>query len=239
MNYIIDTETSGSSKEDRVISLAIGTFEHDHLSDLKIEMFNPGVPIKDGSRWVHKISDSMVKDKPKFKNTEFYTIIKDIFSDKSNVIIGHAIENDLYMIAREGIECSCRIIDTARCAKHIFNFTKNSLKFLKAELNLDSEILANYSAHTADGDVMITYLLLLEFLKYKSFDELIELTMNNILNHSLPSKKYNRIPIQQVIKQNREYVREVWLSTTNPSLRYCLTYHLHRNRIKAKMVSSG
>lgn len=101
MNYILDTETSGSSKEDRIISLAVGEYVAGQINDLKVELFNPGVPIKDGSRWVHKINDSMVKDKPKFKNTRFYDEVKAIFSNKSNVVIGHAIENDLFMIARE------------------------------------------------------------------------------------------------------------------------------------------
>ncbi len=234
MNYIIDTETSGSSKEDRIISLAIGTFENNMLNHLKIEMFNPGVQIKDGSRWVHNISNSMVKDKLRFANSTMFNEIKSIFSNKNNVIIGHAIENDLFMIAREGIECACKILDTEYCARQVFNLHKSSLRFLKNELNLNTEVLQDFTAHTADGDVMITYFVLLELLKYKTFDDLIEMTMSHTLKRSLPGRKYAKIPISEVIRKDRNYVREVYLTTTNPSLRYCLCYYLNRNKIHAK-----
>lgn len=235
MNFIIDTETSGSSKEDRIISLAIAEFKNQHITDLKIELFNPGVQIKDGSRWVHNISNSMVKDKKKFKETEFYQNIKSIFSNRQNLIIGHAIENDLFMIAKDSIECSCRILDTELCARKIFNLTKSSLRFLKHELNLNPNILENFTAHTADGDVMITYLVLLELLKHKTLEELVDITMEHSLSRSLPGKKYSRLSIAEVIRIDRSFVREIFLTTTNPSLRYSIHYLMSKNKIKASM----
>lgn len=239
MNYIIDTETSGSSKEDRIISLAIAEFHNNQVQHLKLELFNPGVQIKEGSRWVHNITNSMVKNKLKFKQTEMYQHLLKIFKDPSNVIIGHAIENDLFMIAREGLECSCRILDTEYCVRKIFNLSKSSLRFLKAELNLDSKVLENFTAHTADGDVMITYLVLLELLKEKPLEDLIRLTMQKSLSQKIPGKKYAGFTIPEMIKLDRNLVRETYLTTTNPSLRYCIQYYLNKNKVVAHLQKQG
>ena len=232
MYYIIDTETSGSSKEDKIISLAIGEYKDHHLYNLRLELFNPGVQIKDGSRWVHNISNSMVKDKKRFRETEIYKDLKKIFSNRQNVIIGHAIENDLFMIAKDGIECNCSILDTELCVRKILNMNKSSLRYLKHELRLDSRLLENFTAHTADGDVMITYLVLLELLKHQRIEELVKISMEHSLSKKLPGLRYSKMNVPEVIKIDRAFVKEIFLTTTNPSLRYCINYYMSKHKIK-------
>jgi len=139
------------------------------------------------------------------------------------------------MIAREGLDCICKIIDTEYCVRQVFNLNKSSLRFLKTELNLNTEILENFTAHTADGDVMITYFVLLELLKHRTFDELVNITMDHTLKRTLPGRKYSKIPIHEAIKTDRNYAREIYLTTTNPSLRYCLSYYLNRNKFRVKI----
>lgn len=236
MNFIIDTETSGSSREDRIISLAIAQYDQLKLSDIRKGLFNPGVSIKEGARWVHNISNIMVKNKPSFRKTNLFVYINDIFSNQNNVIIGHAVENDIYMLAKEGIKCCCPILDTELCTRKVFNTGKSSLKFLRKEFNMDENLLSHFKPHTADGDVMMTYLVLMELLKEKSFEELTDMTMEHVYSRPLPGKRFANKTIDEMIRIDRSLVKEFLFTTTNPSLHYTIQYLLNKKKIKAKML---
>ncbi len=236
MNYIIDTETSGSSREDRIISLAIAKYDNYKLADIRKGLFNPGVSIKEGARWVHNISNVMVKDKPSFRKTELFLYINEIFSSSHNVIIGHAVENDIFMLAKEGIQCSCQILDTELCTRKIFNTGKSSLKFLRKEFNMDENLLSHFKPHTADGDVMMTYLVLMELLKHKTFEELTEMTMIHVYERQLPGKRFHNKTISEMIKIDRSIVKEFLYTTTNPSLHYTVQFLLNKKKVKAKLL---
>ena len=222
---ILDTETSGSSQEDRIISLAIGDFSNGNLENLKIGMFNPGVNIKQGSYWVHHISDELVADKPSFRETEFYSILHNIFKSHENIVIGHAICNDLYMIAREGLYCKCRVIDTQYCSVKILKKNKTSLHYLANEFNLlDKLKSSDVKFHTADGDVIVTYHLLRELLKHNTINQLIDISMAPFYDLKLSGEGYRHQRVYNIAAKTKDKLLRHFAVVKDPKVFYSLMY---------------
>lgn len=63
----IDFETTGLSPEtDRVIEIGIACYEQGQQTDLKNWLVNPGIPVPEEARSVHKISDQELQGAPSF-----------------------------------------------------------------------------------------------------------------------------------------------------------------------------
>jgi DNA polymerase III epsilon subunit-like protein len=238
---VLDTEMSGSEKDDRIVSLAMGEYTSGVLQNINSGMFNPGVPISQGAFWVHKISDNTIANMPRFVDTPFYHQINELFSNAENIIIGHAICNDLFMIAREGIHCKCKIIDTQFCVTKILKTEKSSLNFLSRELNLlenfpDKEV----KLHTAVGDVIVTTLLLNELLKYQSFDELITMTMKPFYELQVKGNGANKPTIFNLAQKNKKKLLNLLPTTKDQRTFYALIYfyeniELYKNKTRVRV----
>ena len=222
---ILDTETSGSNKEDRVISLAFGEYFEGELINLRTGLFNPGVPIKQGAFWVHKISNEKVANKPSFKETEFFDILQTIFSSPENIVVGHAICNDLFMIAKEGLRCKCRLVDTQYCSEKVFQKLKTSLNFLVKEMNLLEDMNSDaVKLHTAEGDVIVTYQLFKELLKNKTLKELIDMSMAPFYELMLSVDGYRKQRIYHLATKNRESLIRQLNMIKDPKMFYAMMY---------------
>ncbi|MCL2065107.1 MAG: 3'-5' exonuclease [Candidatus Cloacimonetes bacterium] len=220
---ILDTEMSGSSQTDRVVSIAIGEYLDGKLVNLKSGIFNPGVPITQGAFWVHKISNERVANKPDFKKTKFFSLLQSVFSYPENVVIGHAICNDLFMIAREGILCKCKLIDTQHCSVKILKTNKTSLNYLSKEFNL-LEDKADVKFHTAEGDVKVTFHLFNELLKYHTIEELIEISMEQFFDLSISIDKKRKQYIYHIVAKDKEKIIPLFKTVKDPKLYYALMY---------------
>ena len=222
---ILDTETSGSTAEDRVISLAIGEYHNGELINRKKGMFNPGVAVKQGSFWVHKISDEKLANKPSFKNTEFYPFLESVFASPENVVVGHAICNDLFMIAREGIQCKCRLIDTQHCSVEILKTKKTALNFLAKEFNLVNDAdKDDIKFHTAEGDVYVTFQLLNELLKHNSLNQLIQLSMAPFYEILLSGEGYRKQRVYHLATRDKEILLTHYSKVKDQKVFYALMY---------------
>ena len=65
MFIFLDTETTGTEKEDRLCQLAYKT----EKGGIVNKLFGPPLPIKTDSMCVHHITNEMVADKPAFKGS--------------------------------------------------------------------------------------------------------------------------------------------------------------------------
>ena len=225
---ILDTEMSGSSKEDRIISIATGEFDSGKLTNIKSGLFNPKVPIKQGAFWVHKISNEKVANKPTFKSTEFYPYLNKILSNPENIVVGHAICNDLFMIAREGIQCKCRLIDTQHCSVVILKKTKTSLNFLAKECNLLDEN-KEPKFHTAEGDMTVTYHLLNELLKYHDLRKLVDISMEEYYDISISIDRKRKQKVHLIAE--KEKLLPYFRTVKDPKLFFALMYFSGNSKI--------
>jgi DNA polymerase III epsilon subunit-like protein len=231
---------SGSTSEDRIISIAIGELDNISLKSLKKGLFNPGVPVKQGAFWVHKISDRDLARKPDFQDTDFCEYLREVFSDPNNVVIGHAVCNDLFIIAKEGIQSKCKIIDTQYCSTKIFKTEKSSLNYLAKEYNLIDDF-DTIKFHTAEGDVKVTHKLLIELLKHHTFSELIALSMEQFFELTISVDGKKRRPIYSIATKTPEILVPYFLKVKDPKMYYSLMFfsgnsELFQNMTKAEIA---
>lgn len=119
-----DTETTGISKDDRIIQVAaiVSELDNKEYSEKHYdELCSSPEPIKIESMAVHGIRQEKVDNKPPFSQTEFKKRF-DQLNSSENYLIAHNIEFDKQMIEKEGYEGNIKfqLIDTLQCAKHMY-----------------------------------------------------------------------------------------------------------------------
>lgn len=223
MTYYVlfDTETTGAALEDRVIQF--GSMILDQKGKLEIfdELCFSDVPIKLEAMEVHNITPEMIENKPLATQTNFYKRLNELNSSE-NYLIAHNINFDLEMVKKEGFENKFQLIDTLRCAKHLFSdLPYHRLQYLRYALDLykDEEAEAkklniSIKAHDAIGDVLVMKLLLSKlvakakenFAGENPMVKLAELTKTPVLINSFKFGKYKGQNIEEVAKIDSSYL---------------------------------
>lgn len=191
---LLDTETTGAGENDRVIQLGFlvldgkKTFVYNDLCSSE-------VPIGYGAMEVHAITPEMIEGKPSCVETEAFRTLEEL-NTPDNVLIIHNAPFDLGMLAKEGFASQMRLIDTLRCAKHLFDDEESHrLQYFRYRLGLykiektEADALGiEVKAHDAIGDVLVLKLFLTELRKRLSerfgevnpIDKLVELTQTPV-----------------------------------------------------------
>jgi len=149
MFIFLDTETTGTEKEDRLCQLAYKT----EKGEIVNKLFKPPLPIKIDSMCVHHITNEMVADKPAFKGGPDYQKLVGLLSGDKNILVAHNAKFDVDMLEKEGIHPK-RIICTLKLARHIDpegKIPRYSLQYLRYFLGIKVEV----TAHDALGDVLV------------------------------------------------------------------------------------
>ena len=121
MGYILlDTETTGLLEEDRICQLCYGilddNLEHFELFDAFVK---PPVDIKFQTMAIHHITREMVKDKPSCQESDIFQKLLTL-NVPQHIMVIHNAKFDLDMLQKEGFELQTPLIDTFRCAKHLY-----------------------------------------------------------------------------------------------------------------------
>ncbi len=157
-NIFFDTETTGIEAEDQIIQ--IGAI----ITDTKGELYKKGVynelcsskiPIKLQAMSTHGIREEELIGKPEFKKTEFWSELNDL-NDGDNYLIAHNLPFDLGMLEKHGFKNQCQIIDTLKCAMHLFDVKVphasagiNQIDLIEEEiLDPNNNIVPNYKLQT-------------------------------------------------------------------------------------------
>ena len=122
-NIFFDTETTGIEAEDQIIQ--IGAI----ITDSKGELYKSGVydelcsskiPIKLQAMSTHGIRQIELEGKPEFKKTEFWSDLNEL-NCGDNYLIAHNLPFDLGMLEKHGFKNEYQIIDTLKCAMHLYD----------------------------------------------------------------------------------------------------------------------
>ncbi|RXJ95911.1 DNA polymerase III subunit epsilon [Arcobacter sp. AHV-9/2010] len=222
IHYILfDTETTGASQEDRVIQF--GSMILNQKGDLEVfdELCFSDVPIKLEAMEVHNITADMIKDKPKAIQTKFYQRLQELNSSE-NYLIAHNINFDLDMIKKEGFENRLQLIDTLRCARHIYpelpyhrlQYLRYALELYKNEDEEANKLNIVIKAHDAIGDVLVMKLFLSklvakikeDFVQINPMKKLAELTLTPVFIKTFKFGKYKGENIEDVAKKDPSYL---------------------------------
>ncbi len=250
MSYYVlfDTETTGNQEEDRIIQFGAMIVDQKGKIEPYDELCSSKIEIKLEAMEVHNITPDLIEDKPSAKQTNFYKRLEEL-NDESNYLIAHNISFDLSMLQKEGFENRYKLIDTLRCAKHLFpNMPYHRLQYLRYALELykkEQKEASKYNitikAHDAIGDVLVMKLFLTKLVSkcreiypdYSPIEKLVELTKTPVFITTFKFGKYKGKEIKEVAKEDSGYLN--WMRK-NMDLDEDLKYTLDKVLGKDELV---
>jgi DNA polymerase III epsilon subunit-like protein len=221
--YILfDTETTGTSEEDRIIQVGAMIVHSKSKVEVFDELCSTVLPIKLEAMAVHGITPDVIENKDIFVSTNFYQNLQAL-NNQENYLIAHNMPFDLGMLEKEGFSSNLRIIDTLRCAKHLLKDSKShALQYLRYALQLYKEekleaqkYNITIKAHDAIGDVLVMKLLLSklvalvkeQYIDTNAMEKLEELTSTPIYIETFKFGKYKDRKIAEVYDENKGYIK--------------------------------
>ena len=238
---LLDTETTGAGDNDRIIQLGFMV-----LDGKKVEVYNDlcsaEVPIGYGAMEVHGITPDMIEGKPMCTQTSAFQTLREL-NTPDNVLIIHNAPFDLGMLSKEDFTSKMQLIDTLRCARHLFDDEEaHRLQYFRYRLGLykieqaEADALGiEVKAHDAIGDVLVLKLFLTELRKrlqerfegVNPIDKMVELTQTPVF-YTRPLKfgKYKGKTLQEIAEADRGYL--TWMLGNMDSLDEDMRYSIGR-----------
>lgn len=235
---LFDTETTGNQEEDRVIQFGAMIVDQKGKVECFDEFCSSDVEIKLEAMEVHNITPNLIEGKPKAIETSFYKKLEELNTEE-NFLIAHNISFDMGMIEKEGFINNYQLIDTLRCAKHLFpdmpyhrlQYLRYALELYKVEEAEAAKHNITIKAHDAIGDVLVMKLFLTKLVgkcreiypDYNPIEKLVDLTKTPVLIKSFKFGKYKNKEIAKVAQEDPGYLN--WMRTNmdlDEDLRYTL-----------------
>ena len=235
---LFDTETTGNQEEDRVIQFGAMVVDQKGKVEAFDELCSSDVEIKIEAMEVHNITPDLLIGKPKAVETNFYQKLEELNTNE-NFLIAHNIPFDMGMIKKEGFVNQYQLIDTLRCAKHLFpelpyhrlQYIRYALELFKVEETEASKHNITIKAHDAIGDVLVMKLFLTKLVAkcrqiypdYNPIEKLAELTKTPVFIKTFKFGKHKGKDVEQVAKEDAGYLN--WMRTNmelDDDLRYTL-----------------
>lgn len=235
---LFDTETTGNQDDDKVIQFGAMIVAQNGEVEAYDELCSTDVEIKLEAMEVHNITPDLLIGKPKAVETSFYKRLEELNSQE-NYLIAHNINFDMSMIEKEGFINSYKIIDTLRCAKHLFpempyhrlQYLRYALELYKKEQKEADKYNITIKAHDAIGDVLVMKLFLSKLVAkcretypdYNPMEKLVDLTKTPVLIKSFRFGKYKNREIAEVAQEDPGYLN--WMKTNmdlDEDLKYTL-----------------
>ena len=235
---LFDTETTGNQEEDKVIQFGAMIVDKSGKVEAFDELCSSDVAIKLEAMEVHNITPDLLVGKPKAVETNFYKRLEELNTNE-NYLIAHNISFDIGMIKKEGFINQYQLIDTLRCAKHLFpNLPYHRLQYIRYALELykveETEAAKHnitIKAHDAIGDVLVMKLFLTKLVgkcreiypDYNPIEKLVDLTKTPVFIKTFKFGKHKGKDIEAVAREDAGYLN--WMRTNmelDEDLRYTL-----------------
>ena len=235
---LFDTETTGNQEEDRVIQFGAMVVDQKGKVEAFDELCSSDVEIKIEAMEVHNITPDLLIGKPKAIETNFYKKLQELNSNE-NFLIAHNISFDMGMIKKEGFVNQYQLIDTLRCAKHLFpdlpyhrlQYIRYALELYKTETAEAAKNNITIKAHDAIGDVLVMKLFLTKLVgkcremypDYNPIEKLVDLTKTPVFMKTFKFGKHKGKDIESVAREDAGYLN--WMRTNmelDEDLRYTL-----------------
>ena len=235
---LFDTETTGNQEDDKVIQFGAMIVDQKGKVEAFDELCSSDVEIKIEAMEVHNITPDLLIGKPKAVETNFYQKLEELNTNE-NFLIAHNIPFDMGMIKKEGFVNQYQLIDTLRCAKHLFpNLPYHRLQYIRYALELykveETEAAKHnitIKAHDAIGDVLVMKLFLTKLVgkcreiypDYNPIEKLVDLTKTPVFIKTFKFGKHKGKDIEAVAREDAGYLN--WMRTNmelDEDLRYTL-----------------
>ena len=240
--YILfDTETTGNQDEDRIIQIGAMIVHSKDNIEIFDELCSSEVEIKIEAMEVHNIVPSQLLGKPKFTQTNAWKKLQE-YNNESNYLIAHNINFDLGMLQKDGFVNQYTLIDTLRCAKHLYKdmpyhrlqYLRYALELYKIEEQEANKLNITIKAHDAIGDVLVMKIFLSDLVKrvkkeypdYNPIEKLAQLTKTPVFIDTFKFGKYKGKQVLEVAKIDMGYLN--WMRTNMTDLDEDMKYTLDK-----------
>ena len=239
---LLDTETTGAGETDRIIQIGFMVLEPGQEALVYNEYCSSEVPIAFGAMEVHHITPEMIAEKPACTQTEAYRSLLSLNQPENYVII-HNAPFDLGMLEKEGFACRMKLIDTLRCARHVFDDEEaHRLQYFRYKMGLYKEEPAEakklgveIKAHDAIGDVLTLKLFLSRlrervesrFPGVNPVEKMVELTKEPVFfKGPMRFGKYKGKTLFEIAAEDRNYLQ--WMVDKMENLDADMRYSIQR-----------
>ncbi len=239
---LLDTETTGAGETDRIIQLGFMVLEAGRQTAVYNDFCSAEVPIAYAAMEVHHITPEMIEDKPLCTETEAYRALTELNSAENYLII-HNAPFDLGMLEKEGFANAMQLIDTLRCARHVFDDEEaHRLQYFRYKMGLYKEEAAEaqklgveIKAHDAIGDVLTLKLFLTrlrervqaKFPGVNPVEKMVVLTQEPVF-YKGPMRfgKYKGKTLFEIAAEDRGYLQ--WMAEKMDNLDADMRYSINR-----------
>ena len=236
---ILDTETTGTGEQDRVIQLGYVVLG---AKDVEVhnEFNSSDVPISFGAMEVHGITQDLIEGKPACVETAAFKRLQELNLSENYMII-HNAPFDLGMLEKEGFDNQMKVIDTLRVAKHILpdeeahrlQYFRYKMELYKEEEKEAQALNVVIKAHDAIGDVLDLKLLLSklkaivseQFPSQNPVEKMVELTKTPILVKTFRFGKHKGKELAEVAREDAGYLR--WMLSSMDNLDDDMRYSIN------------
>jgi DNA polymerase III epsilon subunit-like protein len=240
---LFDTETTGNQEQDRIIQIGAMIVHNKEEIEVYDELCSTEVPIALEAMEVHNITPDIIEGKAPFSETKFSTRVNEL-NNAENFLIAHNINFDLDMLKKEGFENAYTLVDTFRCAKHLYpempyhrlQYLRYALDLYKTEQAEADSLGITIKAHDAIGDVLVMKLLLSKLVQAATeqfegknpMQVLAELTVTPVLMRTFKFGKYKGREIAEVADEDMGYLQ--WMRNNlelDEDMQFTLDTYLH------------
>lgn len=238
---ILDTETTGTGETDRIVQLGFLVLNGKAV-DVYNDLCSADIPIAYSAMEVHGITPEMIEGKPSCVDTGAFKAL-DQLNTVDNVLIIHNAPFDLGMLSKENFTPKMRLIDTLRCAKHLFEDEEaHRLQYFRYRLALYKQEEAEaralgivVKAHDAIGDVLVLKLFLTELRKkleerfgnVNPIDKMVELTQTPVFyTKALRFGKHKGKTLPEIVTTDKGYL--TWMLDNMDGLDEDMRYSIEK-----------
>ena len=239
---ILDTETTGTADNDRVIQLGYIVLGVNPI-EVHNEFNSSDVPISFGAMEVHGITPELLEGKPVCTETTAYKRLLELNTEENYLII-HNAPFDIKMLEKEGFETKMKVIDTLRVAKHVLpdeeahrlQYFRYKMELYKEEQKEADALGIVVKAHDAIGDVLVLKLFLSKlraavqqaYPGENPVEKMVDLTNTPILVKTFRFGKHKGKELAEVAREDAGYLRWMLSSMENldDDMRYSINYYL-------------
>ena len=236
---ILDTETTGTGENDRVIQLGYVVLGAKEI-EVHNEFNSSDTPISFGAMEVHGITPDLIEGKPACTETSAYKRLVEL-NVNDNYLIIHNAPFDVGMLEKEGFKTQMKVIDTLRVAKHIFEdeeahrlqYFRYKMELYKQEKKEADALGVVVKAHDAIGDVLVLKLFLSKLkeavqAKYPNenpVEKMVDLTNTPILIKTFRFGKHKGKELREVALSDAGYLR--WMLSSMDNLDADMKYSIN------------
>ena len=237
---ILDTETTGTGENDRVIQLGYIVLGAKEI-EVQNEFCSCDIPISFGAMEVHGITQEMIEGKPTCQDTTAYKRLQELNLDDNFMII-HNAPFDLGMLQKEGFNNQMKVIDTLRVAKHVLpdeeahrlQYFRYKFELYKEEQKEADALGIEVKAHDAIGDVLVLKLFLTKlrvavqekFPNENPVEKMVALTKEPILIKTFKFGKHKGKSLEDVASSDAGYLR--WMLSSMDNLDDDMRYSINK-----------